>query len=106
MLPQDALDAMLKMSDDLLSNKLSESHGQSLAGVIDKEIKVYKSDMDKAVLINFLSRVFQVMFYIVRNNMDFLKKHHIFESMQSTLHGLCLNMKMSTIQHIITLVVI
>ena len=31
MLPQDALDAMLKMSDDLLSNKLSESHGQSLA---------------------------------------------------------------------------
>ena len=48
MLPQDALDAMLKMSDDLLSNKLSESHGQSLAGVIDKEIKVYKSDMDKA----------------------------------------------------------
>ena len=47
MLPQDALDGMLKMSDDLLSNKLSESHGQSLAGVIDKEIKVYKSDMDK-----------------------------------------------------------
>ena len=31
-LPQDALDAMLKMSDDILSNKLSESHGQSLAG--------------------------------------------------------------------------
>ena len=48
MLPQDALDAMLKMSDEILSDKLSESHGQSLAGVIDKEIKVYKSDMEKA----------------------------------------------------------
>ena len=48
MLPQDALDAMLKMSDEILSDKLSESHGQSLAGVIDKEVKVYKSDMEKA----------------------------------------------------------
>ena len=44
----DALDALIKMSDELLSNKLTESHGDSLAGVIDKEIKVYKSDMDKA----------------------------------------------------------
>ena len=39
MLPQDATDAMLKMSDEILSDKLSESHGGSLAGVIDKEIK-------------------------------------------------------------------
>ena len=39
-LPQDALDALIKMSDELLSNKLTESHGDSLAGVIDKEIKV------------------------------------------------------------------
>ena len=48
LLPQDATDALIKMSDEILSDKLSESHGQSLAGVIDKEIKVYKSDMDKA----------------------------------------------------------
>ena len=48
MLPHDATDAMLKMSDEILSDKLSESHGQSLAGVIDKEIKVYKSEMEKA----------------------------------------------------------
>ena len=47
MLPQDATDALIKMSDELLSNKSSESHGQSLAGVIDKELKVYKSDMDE-----------------------------------------------------------
>jgi len=48
MLPQDATDALIKMSDEILSDKLSESHGQSLAGVIDKEVKVYKSDMEKA----------------------------------------------------------
>ena len=48
LLPQDAVDSMLKMSDEILSNKLSESHGQSLAGVIDKEMKVYKSDMEKS----------------------------------------------------------
>ena len=47
-LPDDAVSALLKMSDELLSNKSSESHGQNLAGVIDKEIKVYKSDMEKA----------------------------------------------------------
>ena len=45
MLPQDATDAMLKMSDEILSDKLSESHGQSLAGVIDKEIKVKTTDL-------------------------------------------------------------
>ena len=50
-------DALIKMSDELLSDKSSESHGQNLAGVIDKEIKVYKSDMEKVVLTNFLSRV-------------------------------------------------
>ena len=47
-LPDDAVDALLKMTDDILSDKKSESHGQSLAGVIDKELKVYKSDMEKA----------------------------------------------------------
>ena len=47
-LPDDGLSALLKMSDDILSNKFSESHGDSLAGVIDKEMKVYKSDMERA----------------------------------------------------------
>ena len=48
MLPDDALNAMTKMTDEILDNKKSQSHGQSLAGVIDKEIKVYKEDMNKA----------------------------------------------------------
>ena len=47
-LPDDAIDALVKMTDEILDNKKSQSHGQSLAGVIDKEVKVYKSDMEKA----------------------------------------------------------
>ena len=46
-LPDDAIDALVKMTDEIIDNKKSQSHGQSLAGVIDKELKIYKSDMDK-----------------------------------------------------------
>ena len=69
MLPQDAVDAMLKMSDELLSNKSSESHGQNLAGVIDKELKVYKSDMDKC-------GVDQLLESCVRSYVLHCAKHH------------------------------
>ena len=48
MLPDDALNAMTKMTDDIIEDSKSESHGQSLAGVIDKELRIYKSDMVKA----------------------------------------------------------
>ena len=47
-LPDDALNAMINMTDNIIKDKKSESHGQNLAGVIDKELRVYKSDMDKA----------------------------------------------------------
>ena len=80
MLPQDALDAMLKMSDDLLSNKLSESHGQSLAGVIDKEIKVYKSDMDKAGVDQLLESCVSSYVLHCAKQHGFFEETHIFES--------------------------
>ena len=81
MLPQDATDALIKMSDELLSNKLSESHGQSLAGVIDKEIKVYKSDMEKAGVDQLIESC--VRSYVVHcaKNHGFFNETHIFESM-------------------------
>ena len=47
-LPDDALEALLKMSDKLIEDKNTKSHGDSLAGVIDSELRVYKSDMDEA----------------------------------------------------------
>ena len=46
-LADDVTDAMIKMTDKIIEDKKSESHGQSLAGVIDKELRVYKSDMDE-----------------------------------------------------------
>ena len=81
MLPQDATDALIKMSDELLSNKLSESHGDSLAGVIDKEIKVYKSDMEKAGVDQLIESC--VRSYVVHcaKNHGFFNETHIFESM-------------------------
>ena len=79
-LPDDALNAMLKMSDEILSDKLSESHGQSLAGVIDKEVKVYKSDMEKAGVDQLIESC--VRSYVVHcaKHHGFFKETHIFES--------------------------
>ena len=81
MLPQEATDALIKMSDELLSNKLSESHGDSLAGVIDKEIKVYKSDMEKAGVDQLIESC--VRSYVVHcaKNHGFFNETHLFESM-------------------------
>ena len=80
MLPQEATDALIKMSDELLSNKLSESHGQSLAGVIDKEIKVYKSDMEKAGVDQLIESC--VKSYVVHcaKQHGFFEETHTFES--------------------------
>ena len=81
MLPQDATDALVKMSDELLSDKLSESHGQNLAGVIDKEIKVYKSDMEKAGVDQLIESC--VRSYVVHcaKSHGVFDETHTFESM-------------------------
>ena len=81
MLPQEATDALIKMSDELLSNKLSESHGQSLAGVIDKEIKVYKSNMEKAGVDQLIESC--VRSYVVHcaKSHGVFDETHTFESM-------------------------
>ena len=46
-LPDDALSALVNMTDNIIDDKKSKTHGQSLAGVIDTELRIYKSDMDK-----------------------------------------------------------
>tara|TARA_B100001939_G_C16644096_1_gene488858 strand:- start:30 stop:668 length:639 start_codon:yes stop_codon:yes gene_type:complete len=68
------------MSDELLSNKLTESHGDSLAGVIDKEIKVYKSDMDKAGVDQLIESC--VRSYVVHcaKQHNFFKEDYTFSS--------------------------
>ena len=47
MLPDDAVNALTNMTDNIIKDKKSKSHGQSLAGVIDSELRIYKSDMDE-----------------------------------------------------------
>ena len=80
-LPDDALDAMLKMSDEILSDKLSESHGQSLAGVIDKEIKVYKEDMNKAGVDQLIESCVRSYVIHCAKAHGFFSETHTFESM-------------------------
>ena len=80
-LPDDALDAMLKMSDEVLSDKLSKSHGQSLAGVIDKEIKVYKEDMDKAGVDQLIESCVRSYVIHCAKAHGFFSETHTFESM-------------------------
>ena len=79
-LPDDAVSALLKMSDELLSNKSSESHGQNLAGVIDKEWKIYKSDMDKAGVDQLLESC--VKSYVVHcaRQHGMFKEHYVTDS--------------------------
>ena len=81
MLPQEATDALIKMSDELLSNKLSESHGQSLAGVIDKEIKVYKSNMEKAGVDQLIESCVRSYVIHCAKAHGFFSETHTFESM-------------------------
>ena len=47
-LPDEATNALLKMTDKIIDSKNSKSHGQSLAGVIDKELRIYRSDIETA----------------------------------------------------------
>ena len=81
LLPQDATDALIKMSDEILSDKLSESHGQSLAGVIDREIKVYKSDMDKAGVDQLIESCVRSYVIHCAKAHGFFSETHTFESM-------------------------
>jgi hypothetical protein len=53
-LPDDILSALIKMTDGLIEDEKSQSMGPSLAGVIDKELKIYKQDIHEAGCDGFL----------------------------------------------------
>ena len=79
-LPDDALNAMINMTDNIIKDKKSESHGQNLAGVIDKELKIYKSDMDKAGVDQLLESC--VKSYVVHcaRQHGMFKEHNVTDS--------------------------
>ena len=51
--------AMIKLTDKIIDDKKSESHGASLAGVIEKELRIYKSDMIDAGVSEFMESCVQ-----------------------------------------------
>ena len=79
-LADDVTNALIKMTDKIIDDKKSESHGQNLAGVIDKELKIYKSDMDKAGVDQLLESC--VKSYVVHcaRQHGMFKEHYVTES--------------------------
>ena len=80
MLPDDVVNALVKMTDNIIKDKKSQSHGQSLAGVIDSELKVYKSDMDAAGVDQLLESC--VKSYVVHSAKQhgMFKENYVFET--------------------------
>ena len=79
-LPDDALDALLKMTDEIIDNKKSLSHGNSLAGVIDSELRVYKSDMEKAGVDQLLESCVKSYVAHCTKVHGFFKEEYLFET--------------------------
>ena len=79
-LADDVTNALIKMTDKIIDDKKSESHGQSLAGVIDKELKIYKSDMDEFGVDQMLESC--VRSYVVHcaKMHNYFKENWIYES--------------------------
>ena len=44
-LPNEVISSLIEMSDKVLKSDLAKSHGDNLAGVINIEKKIHKSDM-------------------------------------------------------------
>ena len=80
MLPDDALNAMTKMTDDIIEDSKSESHGQSLAGVIDKELRIYKSDMVAAGVDQLLESCVKSYVIHCAKMHGFFKEEYVFET--------------------------
>ena len=80
-LADDVTNALIKMTDKIIDDKKSESHGQNLAGVIDKEIRVYKSDIEKAGVDQLLESCVRSYIIHCAKHHGFFDETHIFESM-------------------------
>ena len=68
-LPDDITDALIKMTDKLIEDEKTQSMGPALAGVINKELKVYREDMHGAGCDGFLEAC-------LRNYIDTCTKEH------------------------------
>ena len=53
-LADDTLQALIKMSDKLINDEKTREHGTSLAGVINKELKVHRTDLEEFGVLSIL----------------------------------------------------
>ena len=50
----EVYNALIKMTDKIIKDEKTKSHGSSLAGVIEKELRIYMSDMKEAGVSDFM----------------------------------------------------
>ena len=50
----EVYNALIKMTDKIIKDEKTKSHGSSLAGVIEKELRIYRSDMVEAGVSDFM----------------------------------------------------
>ena len=103
-LADDVTNALIKMTDKIIDDKKSESHGQSLFGAIEKELKVYKSDMDEFGVDQMIRSCLKLYNTLCQKCIKCFMKLGLMHLIL-TLHGLYLNMRMNIIHYIIILVV-
>ena len=67
----EVFNALIKMTDKIIEDKKTKSHGASLAGVIEKELRIYMSDMEKAGVSDFMeSCVNSYVRHCITNQID------------------------------------
>ena len=80
-LADDVTNALIKMTDKIIDDKKSESHGQNLAGVIDKELRIYKSDMNEFGVDQMMESCLRSFVLHCAKQHGFFEETHTFQSM-------------------------
>jgi len=76
-LPDDMLDALLKMTDKLIEDERTLEHGSALAGVINKELKIFRQDMHGAGCDEFLETAVRTYIDVCIKEHDYFNKDNI-----------------------------
>jgi uncharacterized protein (TIGR02466 family) len=79
-MPVDITHALIKMSDQIIEDKKAKQHGSSLAGVIHKELKVYKEDLEEAGAFHFLESCIRTYVQTVAESIESIPKDAIIKS--------------------------
>ncbi len=70
----EVYNALIKMTDKIIKDEKTKSHGSSLAGVIEKELRIYRSDMVEAGVSDFMESC--INSYVKHCIMNQIEKEH------------------------------